>query len=242
MRFSGAVWRLWLARVARAQDERRVTSPDGQLEFRLFVSQPGSDLLPQLAYQVRYRGRIAVDTSFLGFNIHNQVPMLGEKDGLTSSRSGEESGSYRWLIAEYMQNGSLGRRINVEVRVWDHALAFRYVIPRSAPLDEILIEDELTEFDVAGRGEFSGGRLPAAIGTPAGWIGIAEVPEAGFPMMSLARTPGGVPAAQLERGGANPAVAFEGRTPLVCPWRVVSFGGTREEVLNSTVARVLRAE
>jgi hypothetical protein len=35
-----------------------------------------------------------------------------------------------------MQNGSLGRLITVEVRVWDDAAAFRYLIPRSAPLEE----------------------------------------------------------------------------------------------------------
>jgi len=39
-----------------------------------------------------------------------------------------------------MQNGSLGRRINVEVRAADDGIAFRYVIPRSTPLEELLIE------------------------------------------------------------------------------------------------------
>jgi hypothetical protein len=217
--------------LGRAQDERRVVSPDGQLEFVLFVSEPGSRCFPQLAYQVHYRGKLVVDTSFLGLNIHNQVPNLGENDGLTSSRAGEDGG-YRWLVAEYMQNGSLGRRIDIEVRVWNRAVAFRYVIPRSTPLDEILIEDELTEFAVPGNDGPSSLQLPAAIRGPDGvWVGVAEVSQNGFPAMSLTRSSDGVLTASLKTGPGAPALAFEGRAPFLGPWRVIRIGEKREDVL-----------
>ena len=49
---------------------------------------------------------------------------------------------YGRLVAEYMQNGSLGRRINIEVRAADDGVAFRYVIPQTTPLVKMLIEDE----------------------------------------------------------------------------------------------------
>jgi hypothetical protein len=231
--FACGVLVLLSAASARAQDEHRVVSPDGQTEFRLFTAQPGSNGLPQLAYQVRRRGRIVVDVSFLGLDIQNQQPVLGENDGLTSSRAGEEPGRYRWLVAEYMQNGTIGRRLNVEVRVWNDALAFRYVIPHSTPLDEIVIEDEVTEFDVAGGGELSGSTLPAAAAEPGvGWVTISEVPQPGQPAMSLTRTPDGVVRARLPRSAANPSVAFDGRTPLVCPWRILTFAGTRQQALH----------
>jgi hypothetical protein len=226
------------AAAARAQDERRVVSPNGQTEFRLFVSHPGSNGLPQLAYQVRRGGRLVVKTSFLGLNIQNQEPLLGENDALTSSRIGEDAGGYRWLLAEYMQNGTIGRRIDVEVRVWDDAVAFRYVIPRSTPLDEIVIEDELTEFDVAPPDQVSSSTLPAAAAEPGGgWVGISELPQPGLPPMSLVRTADGVLRAHLPRSPANPRVAFEGTTPLVCPWRVLSFAPSREEALRPAVRR-----
>jgi alpha-glucosidase len=226
---------LLAAASARAQDERRVVSPDGQTEFLLFVSQPGSNGLPQLAYQVRRGGRLVVKTSFLGLNIQNQEPLLGESDALTSSRTGEEPGRYRWLVAEYMQNGTLGRRIDVEVRVWDAGAAFRYVIPRSTPLDEIVIENEVTEFDVAGGGLPAGSTLPAAAAEPGGgWVGISELPQPGFPAMSLTRTSDAVVRATLPRSPLNPRVAFEGRTPLVCPWRILTFAGSRDEALRPT--------
>lgn len=232
---------LCAASPARAQDERRLVSPDGRIEFRVFVSQPGSTALPQLAYQVRRGGQLLVDTSFLGLDVHEQDPILGENDGLVSSRDGEEAGRYRWLLADYMQNGSIGRRIGLEVRVWNDAVAFRYVIPRSTPLDELLIEDEVTEFDVAGRGQPSSGVLPAAIPAPGGaWVGISELaPPPGFPAMSLTRTPEGVVRAHLARPPTSARVAFEGRTPLVCPWRILTFATSRDEALAAPPPREL---
>jgi hypothetical protein len=216
---------------AAAQDELRVASPGGHVELRLFVSQPGSGPLSQLAYEIRYRGRPAVKTSFLGLQIHNQEPRLGEKVGLVASTTGKGPGPFRWVKAEYMQNGSLGRLITVEARVWDDAVAFRYLIPRSAPLEEILIENEVTEFDLAGDSHDSSLSLPAAIpGSGGGWIGISEVSSPGFPGMSLARAPDGVLVARLPRGAANPLVAFEGKTPLVCPWRVLTFAAERDRL------------
>ena len=187
---------------AHAQDERRISSPNGRLEFRIFVSQSEQGGLSRLAYQVLLRGKPLVDTSFLGLVIDNQEPILGENVGLTASRP-LDGPRYHGLIAEYMQNGSIGRRINVEVRVFDDGVAFRYVIPRSTALDEILIDDELTEFDIAGDAR------------------ISEAPRPGFPKMSLT-VEGRVRVARFGHGESG--VAYTGRTPLVCPWRIITVG------------------
>jgi hypothetical protein len=180
---------------ASAQDERRIASPNGQLEFRLWTWQSDRGGLPRIAYQILRRGKLVVDTSFMGLLVHNQEPILGENAGLTGSRTGDGPG-YRGLVAEYMQNGSLGRRINVEARVYDDRVEFRYLIPRSTMLDEILIEDEATEFNLLE---------PAK---------VSETPLPGFPRMTVVDG-----AAHLERGESG--VAFSGRTPLLCPWRVI---------------------
>jgi hypothetical protein len=149
------------------------------------------------------RGKPVVDTSFLGLVIHDQEPILGENVGLTASKTADGA-RYRGLIAEYMQNGSIGRRITVEARVFDDGVAFRYVIPRSTALDEILIDDETTEFDVVGDAR------------------VSETARPGFPKMSLAPGDGRVRVARLERGETG--VAYTGRTPLVCPWRIIAVG------------------
>lgn len=185
------------AACAQAQDARRVASPNGQLEFRIWTWQSDQGGLSRIAYQVLRGGKPVVDTSFLGLLIWNQEPILGENAGLTGSSTSEGPG-YRGLTVEYMQNGSLGRRINVETRVYDDRVEFRYIIPRSTILDEILIEDEATEFEVVGAAR------------------VSEIPVAGFPKMKVVDG-----AARLERKESR--VAFTGRTPLVCPWRVVAI-------------------
>jgi Glycosyl-hydrolase 97 N-terminal len=132
---------LLLASLVQAQDERRIKSPDGQLEFRLFITTQSSNNLARIAYEVFYRDKPLVNTSFLGFDIQDQEPLLGENVGLTSSTIKNNS-----LIAKYMQNGSLGRLITVEARVDNNAVSFRYIIPQSTPLMEIQIAEEATEF------------------------------------------------------------------------------------------------
>ncbi|HEY2019325.1 MAG TPA: glycoside hydrolase family 97 N-terminal domain-containing protein [Bryobacteraceae bacterium] len=229
---------------AVAQDERRVSSPDGQLEFRILIAQPENGALFRLAYQVHFRGKPLVDTSFLGLNISSQEPVLGENVGLTSSRTSSEKG-YNALVAEYMQNGSIGRRINVEVRAANDGIAFRYVVPRSTPLQEILIEDEMTEFDLAGtgaRGSEGSGRMefPIVVRQPeAGSVAITEVGAWNYPRASLERESGTILITRLAGRVGDSHVAFEGTTPLVCPWRVVIVGLDRERLGQAQILQAL---
>jgi alpha-glucosidase len=216
---------------ALAQDERRVASPDGKLEFRIFVTLQESGL-SRLAYAVAYAGQPILATSLLGLTIHNQEPLLGENDGLIGSRSGGETGRYNWLVAEYMQNGSVGRRINVEVRVWNNGIAFRYVIPKSTPLTEILIEDEDTEFsfgpETTGLSAIRPGMhaaFPLLVRQSAtGWLGIYQAESAAYPQAWLVYSARAAVATQLPERPGERGVAFEGTTPLVCPWRILVIG------------------
>ncbi len=132
----------------KAQDERRVVSPNGQFEFRLFVAQPQGALWGRIGYQVFAAGKLLIATSWMGLDIRDQEPFLGENPGFMSSETGSGD-HYKSLVAHYMQNGSLGRRLDVEVRAYDDGVAFRYLIPRSTPLEDILIRDEATEFNFA---------------------------------------------------------------------------------------------
>jgi hypothetical protein len=235
---------------AAAQDERRVASPNGALEFRLFIAQPGENRLFRLAYEVMLKGKPLLDTSFLGVNIHDQEPVLGENVGLTASRLLHPDARHNSLVAEYMQNGSIGRRINVEVGVWNDGVAFRYAIPRSTPLEEILVEDEETEFSFAqALASVPAGPVPLPFVVPqpgAGWVGIYESDASGasgYPRASLLRTD---PRTVITRLAARPpdhasapGIAFEGQTPLVCPWRIVIVGPDAARLLESTIAHEL---
>jgi alpha-glucosidase len=243
---------------AAAQDLRTVASPDGQIVFRAFVTPQGSGLIERLAYQVLYHGKILVETSFLGFEIRDQT-LLGEKVGLTASATlGRDR--YNSLTAEYLQNGSLGRRINLEIRLYDDGVAFRYVIPKSTPLAEILIEKEDTEFRFAADAAafpslFSGfeaqtahqsqtalSRIPsdAVIAVPllleqpdVGWMEIAEVAAEGYPILYLNHREGTTLISSLPPLSRDSRLALDTTTPLTGPWRVLLIGESREKVGNS---------
>lgn len=235
---------LALPLVACAQDSVHVTSPNGQIEFRLGVvlpPAPGSFL--RLSYQVSFKGKPLLDTSYLGFLIHNQEPLLGENLGMTASKSGHGDG-YNWLIGEFMQNGSLGRRITVEVRAFDDGVAFRYLIPRTAALEDIVIEREETEFHFARDTQlpFHGDDLPLRVEQAGlGWVAITEAPQAGYPRMFLDRVDGRTMKVAL--GGEKDKWPVESTTPLNSAWRVLSIGSSIEELNTSKiVGRLIGSE
>jgi hypothetical protein len=183
-----------------ALDTRTVASPNGQLEFRLFVDEPAPGAFYRIGYQVFDHGKRIMDTAFLGIDIFGQEPLLGENAGLiASSTGGDERHRYNWLLARYMQNGTLGRLLNVEVRAYDDGIAFRYVIPPSTPMMPIEIADEATEFQKA----------PG--------VHITEVRKGSYPPMRLDPFNG----SELITHLTETQSPYRADAPLICPWRVI---------------------
>ena len=245
---------------AAPQDLRTVASPDGQIVFRAFVTPPGPGQIDRLAYQVLFKGKVLVETSFLGLEIRDQT-LLGEKVGLTASATLSRA-HYNSLTAEYLQNGSLGRRITLEIRAYDDGVAFRYLIPKSVPLDEILIENEDTEFHFAADGAafpwlLSGfdakpdqqshmalSRIPsdAVIALPfvfeqpgAGWIAIAEAAAEGYPRLFLNHPQRTTLISSLPPLAQDSHLALDTATPLTSSWRVLLIGASRASVTSPRI-------
>ena len=59
--------------------------------MRVFVTTQESSNLSRIAYQVIYRGKPLLNTSYLGIDIQDQEPLLGENVGLTSSSTTQRS-------------------------------------------------------------------------------------------------------------------------------------------------------
>ena len=178
-----------------------VTSPNGQLEFRIFVGQPKDSGLSRLAYQVFYGGKRIVDTSYLGIDIYPQEPLLGQYIGLIGSKPAKGSG-YNELDAHYMQNGSLGRLLDIEVRVSDKEVRFRYHVPPSTPLIEpFTIDDEKTEFAIEQEAK--------------SLVKITEEDPGKYPPMELVKGDDDVLVTRL-------AHSFEAAVPLTTPWRIIT--------------------
>lgn len=236
---------------AEQTDVLSMASPDGQIAFRLSISLPREDYaLVRPAYEITYRGKPLMDTSYLGLQLRYQQPLLGEKAGLIAHQSGvggEGRNRYNWLLAEYMQNGSLGRRLNVEARAYNDGVAFRYVIPRTSPDEELLISDEATEFHFAAKADVSakvgkdGSALPFTAEVPgAGWVEIAEVPVAGYAAMHLEPYHPSVLLSQLPLNGKEADLAVTAVTPLTGPWRVLLVAADRARLGESTLLSGLK--
>ena len=225
------VTHLLVTHAAFAQDERRVASPDGSIEFHLFINGQPESNLSRLAYQVRVKGKLLIDTSYLGLDIYEQEPLLGETVGLLSEARTQGS-DYQSFTGRYMQNGSLGRRLDVEVRVSNEGVAFRYVIGRAAGMERVFVADEATEFDLPHDPK-ADLQLPFVTEQPGvGWVALAEVPLPGFPVMHLVRDEK-ILLTRLARHGGLPDIVLDANPPVVCPWRLVLIGPDRQSVLSS---------
>jgi alpha-glucosidase len=245
--------------LAPAQDLRTLSSPNGQLEFRAFITAPSKGEPDRLGYQVFYQGKPLLDTSFIAFEIREQTP-LGEKLGLISSSTSSAAG-YDSLTAEYMQNGTTGRRLTLEVRAYDNALAFRILIPRTSLLENIDIRQEDTEFHFAGDPETSPVLLTSFEASPKrqspiklsqispdvlvatpfvaqlpgiAWISISQAGDSGYPRLFLNHSDGTTLIATLPPLPGQ-SLAVRTTTPLLCPWRVVMIGPSRDSVSESHI-------
>ena len=210
-----------LAAAGRAQDIHSLKSPDGRLEFRLFIHEDtAAGYLPRIAYDALYRGKPLLGLSYLGLDLVDQEPFLGENDGLIGF-----SGTASAMTAEYMQNGSLGRKVNIEARITNDTVAFRYIVPRTTAVFQMPVNTELTEFvlpvKVAGSPA-----VPFAIEIPgASWIAIGEVNPGPYPAMQLVASPDNILTTHFTR-------PWETTTPFTSPWRVIAIGSSRESALE----------
>jgi alpha-glucosidase len=228
-------------------DDRRVKSPDGRVEFHIWIAPQAPGEHYRLAYEVNVDGRSLIARSYLALDIFIQDPLLGENDGLIGSRI-ESGRGFNALYTQYMQNGSIGRLIDIEARVYNDGVAFRYVLPHATPLDELLITDEATEFRfAAGKSVIASVRdgssvaLPFVAALPGdGYVAITEVRGPGFPAMCLARRNDATLVTRLVRKANDPEMAYEGRTPWTGPWRVILFGEDRARLLSSEWFRALK--
>lgn len=228
---------------ARAQDERSVKSPDGEVEFRLFTALPDGSILNCLAYQVWLRGNPLIETSYLGLDILFQEPLLGENVGLSADKPIHEA-HYNGLWADYLQTSTTGRRMQFEVRVWNDGVAFRYIVPRSALLFDLAIADDTTQFRFAGN---AGEKLPESAPLPfvydvpnMSWVGIYSQEPAGYPKVQLRRLDAQTMVTHLPGGLPDQTPAFKTTTPWTGPWHIIAIGASREKLAQAEILRDLQ--
>jgi alpha-glucosidase len=131
---------------------KMVDSPDGSLVLTFSLT----DGTP--AYAVKFKGRPAILSSPLGFDLKEGSLKTGFALADSKQSSTDETWTQPWgeqkevrnhyneLAVTLQQAGDFGRTLRIIFRVFDDAIAFRYEWPKQVALKDFEIMDELTEF------------------------------------------------------------------------------------------------
>ncbi len=128
------------------------TSPDGQLKVTV-------DSRQELTYGLDYKGEPLINSSKLGFEFRNMSPMAQgfviesiEKQTINEDWEpvwGQRSlinNHYNQLLVHLKEDKEEGRFLDLEFRIYDDGIGFRYMIPEQEGMGDFEIMDELTEF------------------------------------------------------------------------------------------------
>ncbi len=251
--------------VAHAATVASVSSPDGRLKIELDLNGEG-----RLAYRVLRKGQPLVADSRLGFIFADDRQLLRNlKLHAQAARSFDETWEQPWgerrlvrnryneLRATLVESDRDHRRFDVVFRVYDDGIGFRYEVPKQPALEQVRIQQELTEFVIArpatawwipalewNREEYLYHR------TPLQEVGVAQTPitlrtddgvhvsihEAAlvdYAGMNLMRGEGGKLRALLTPGtGGAPVVR---RTPFTTPWRTLQVADRAGGLVESNL-------
>jgi alpha-glucosidase len=176
MRYTILLVLFTLSTTVRAQPGVAVlSSPDGRLAitFRTVVrnesgpaqreSAPSAQPAPaggQLVYAVSFQGKPLIEPSALRLALKGAAP-LGENVRLVNSVPSKTDETYRLVagktntVRDHFNalrvecEEDAGRKLVIEARAYDDAVAFRYLVPEQAALSEFRLTRENTEFRIS---------------------------------------------------------------------------------------------
>ncbi len=140
-----------------------VKSPDGRLVATfetLAQDQPASS--GELAYSVTFNGKPLIERSKLSLELQGQRPLgpemqivsvtpsaVDETYRLVTGKASTVRDHYNAVQLELDEQRPPARKMSVEARAYDDAIAFRYVIPDQTTFREFRLKNENTEFRIA---------------------------------------------------------------------------------------------
>src|SRR6266481_1746818 len=140
-----------------------VSSPDGRLVLTIEATTDGTNPpTPRLVYKVSFRGKQLIEASALRLDLEGQHP-LGDNVHIVNSASTSEDHAYTLvtgkasqvrdhynaLRVELGEPGGTDRRLTIEARAYDDAVAFRYLVPEQNTISDFRLIKEETEFRIA---------------------------------------------------------------------------------------------
>lgn len=133
------------------------TSPDGNVVLTFSLKADGTP-----SYKVSYKNKAVINESTLGFTLKKADPLTNNFKVVDTKKStfketwkpvwGEESeilNHYNELLVSLEQNNT-NRKMNIRFRVYNEGVGFRYEFPSQKELTYFVIEEELSQFAMAG--------------------------------------------------------------------------------------------
>ena len=255
---------LTFALPTHAETVAEVSSPDGTLKVEVDVNGEG-----RLAYSVSSKDEPLIGYSRLGMNLRNGREFLrGLKLDAKATRSFDETWEQPWgerrfvrnhyneLRASFVEGDRDHRRLDIVFRVFDDGVGFRYEFPEQPGLDEVQIQQELTEFAIAqpatawwipayewNREEYLYTRTPLSeVGTAqtpitlrtdkGTHITLHEAALVDYAGMNLAKGEGGRLRVSLTPGSVANVVR---RVPFTTPWRTIQVADRAGGLVESSL-------
>ncbi len=148
---------------SQSADAASLQSPDGRLAITFDTALPNpTSAAYRLAYTVTFQGKTVLEPSALALDLLNQPPLgpdlrmvdsstreINETYQLVTGKASVVTNHYRSLIINLQETTSPSRRLTVEARAYNDAIAFRYVVPEQPALDSFQLAAEHTEFRLA---------------------------------------------------------------------------------------------
>jgi alpha-glucosidase len=252
------------------QEISLVESPNGEIKFSL-------NGLDRLSYDIDFRGIKIIKDSELGFILSSGEAF---KNNLTcmdiNTRTVNETyeilfGKRKIIRDQYTETVFLlkekevnERRMELQVRVYNDGVAFRYVFPEQPMMDSIIIVDESTNFaftkdaeafylprpdyDTNYEGPYSVSPLTEVpvtlIGVPILlkysenlWVGVTEANLTDYAGMYLSKTQGLTPAfiSSLSPYPGKNGIKVLGKIPFKTPWRVIMLADRPGRLIESDI-------
>ena len=137
-------------------DSSGVSSPDKNITVNFQLDNEG-----RFFYMIDFKEKAVIDTSFIGFEFTNapaltkgfvaRVKKPKETNETWQMPWGEQLNvinHYKEVVIELQERDALQRKVNIVFRVYNDGVGFRYEFPEQENLKEVLIKEELTEFNL----------------------------------------------------------------------------------------------
>lgn len=130
-----------------------MTSPDGKIALNFWIDK-GKPF-----YSVSKAGMPVIQSSLLGIVLEDEDTLSGNLTMVnTETNHSDETWEQPWgqkrvvrdnhnrFLFFLEEKDGLKRKLNIEFKVLDDGIGFRYIIPRQENVNELIVSDELTEF------------------------------------------------------------------------------------------------